>query len=126
MGIWQQRRNFETSVHVLVDKQLRRGNDVSRADADFARARVSLARAQQQEAISRALLADILGIADSRVEIQESGLLGAALGRPLEAAPVTGNPAAEVQKARVEESQSQVHILDRSYFPKFYLQSSVY
>ncbi len=120
------RQEFAKSVHVLADNELRPGADASRADADLARARVNLARAQQQEAISRALLADILGIADSRVEIQESGLLGAALGRPLEAAPVTGNPAAEVQKARVEESQSQVHILDRSYYPKFYLQSSVY
>jgi outer membrane protein TolC len=31
-----------------------------------------------------------------------------------------------VQHARVEEAQAQVHILDRSYYPKFYLQSSVY
>jgi outer membrane protein len=120
------RQEFSKSVHVLVDNQLRPGADASRADADLARARVNLARAQQQEAISRAFLADILGIADSRVEIQESGLLGAALGRSLEAAPVTGNPAAEVQKARVEESRSQVHVLDRSYYPKLYFQSSVY
>jgi outer membrane protein TolC len=31
-----------------------------------------------------------------------------------------------VQHARVDEAQTQVHILDRSYYPKFYLQSSVY
>jgi outer membrane protein TolC len=70
------REEFVKSVHVLVDNQLRPGADASRADADLARARVNLARAQQQDAISRAFLADILGIADSRVEIQESGLLG--------------------------------------------------
>ena len=31
-----------------------------------------------------------------------------------------------MQHARVAEAQAQVHILDRSYYPKFYLQSSVY
>jgi outer membrane protein len=120
------RQEFSKSVHVLVDNQLRPRADASRANADLARARVNLARAQQQEAISRAFLADILGIADSRVEIQESGLLGGMPGSSLEAATVSANPAAKVQHARVEESQSQVHILDRSYYPKLYLQSSVY
>jgi outer membrane protein len=122
----QRRQEFAKSVHVLVDNQLRPGADASRADADFARARVSLARAQQQESISRALLADILGIADSQVEVQESGLLGGVPGSAPAATSVAANPAAQVQQARVEESQSQVHILDRSYYPKFYLQSSVY
>ena len=122
----QRRQEFAKSVHVLVDNQLRPGADASRADADLARARVNLARAQQQEAISQAFLADILGIADSQVEVQESGLLGGLPGSSPEAAPVSGNPAAKVQQARVEESQSQVHVLDRSYYPKFYFQSSVY
>ncbi len=89
-------------------------------------ARVNLARARQQESISRALLADILGIGDSRVEIQEGGLLGGVPGSSPAATSVSANPAAQAQQARVEEAQSQVHILDRSYYPKFYLQSSVY
>ena len=122
----QRRQEFAKSVHVLVDNQLRPGADASRADADFARARVSRARVQQQEAISRALLADILGIANSQVEVQESGLLGAVPGSAPAATSVSANPAAQAQQARVEESQSQVHILDRSYYPKVYLQSSVY
>jgi outer membrane protein TolC len=119
------RQEFLKSVHVLVDNQLRPGADASRADADFARARVSLARAQQQEAISRAFLADILGIADSRVEIEESGLRGGTPGSSPEASRRAANPAAKVQQARVDESRSQVHILDRSYYPKLYLQSLV-
>ncbi len=70
-------------------------------------------------------MADILGIADSQVEIQESGLLGGMPGSSPEAAPVSANPAAKVQQARVDESRSQVHILDRSYYPKLYFQSLV-
>jgi outer membrane protein len=122
----ERRQALAKSVRVLADNQLRPGADSARADADGARARVGLARAQQQEATSRALLADLLGIADARVEIEEGGLLSPAPGPPLESPSVAANPAAQVQRARVEESRSQVHVLDRSYFPKVYLQSSVY
>lgn len=121
----ERRETLTKSVHVFVDNQLRAGADASRADAERARARVNLARAQQQEAISRAQLADILGIADAVVEVRESTLLA----RPPAAAPpltpVSNNPVAEVQRARVQESQSLVHTLDRSYYPKLYLQSVV-
>jgi len=115
---------FTKSVHVLVDNQLRAGADASRADAELARARVNLARAQQV-ATSRAQLADILGIADATVEVRESTLLGAPPATAPPAAPISTNPAAEVQRARVQESQSLVHALDRSYYPKLYLQSVV-
>ena len=122
----QRRETFEKAVRVLVDNQLRAGADASRADAELSRARVNLARAQQQEEISRAALADILGIPDTSVEVQESLLLGAPPERSPEITPLTSNPIAQVQHARVEEAQAQVHIFDRSYYPKFYFQSSLY
>src|SRR5690348_13483294 len=121
----ERRETFTKSVHILVDNQLRAGADASRAGAELARSRVNLARGQQQAATSRAALANILGIADQTVEVREGVLLGA----PPSAAPgsssVAANPFAEAQKARVQESQSLVHALDRSYYPKFYLQSLV-
>jgi outer membrane protein len=92
----------------------------------LARARVNLARAQQQETISRAALADILGLADISVEVVEGSLLGPPPDESPQSSPVTNNPVAELQHAHVEEAQAQVHILDRSYYPKFYLQSSLY
>jgi outer membrane protein len=122
----QRRQTFDKAVRVLVDNQLRAGADASRADAELARARVNLARAQQQQKISVAALTDILGLPDTSVEVQESSLLGAPPeGFPV-STPITSNPIAEVQHARVEEAQAQVHILDRSYYPKFYFQSSLY
>ena len=121
----ERRETFTKSVHVLVDNQLRAGADASRADAELARARVNLARAQQQEASSRAQLADILGIADATVEVRESTLLGAPPAAAPPPTPISANPAAEVQRARVQELQSLVHALDRSYYPKLYLQSVV-
>jgi outer membrane protein TolC len=121
----ERRETFSKSVHVLVDNQLRAGADASRADAERAHSRVSLARAQQQEAMSRAQLANLLGIADASIEVQGDGLMSAAPGASSDATSVSKNPAAEAQHARIEESQSLVRALDRSYYPKFYLQSVV-
>jgi len=117
------RETFAKSVHGLVENQLRAGADASRADAELARARVNLARAEQQVGTSRAAFANILGIADQTVEVRESALLGAPPAGGPPTTSVSGNPAAEAQHARVQESQSLVRVLDRSYYPKFYLQS---
>ena len=122
----ERRGTFAKAVHVLADNQLRAGADASRADAELARSRVNLARAQQQEALGRAQLADILGIADQVVEVRESTLVGAPPTSAPAAASVALNPFAQAQRARVQEEQSLVHALDRSYYPKFYLQSSIY
>lgn len=121
----ERRETFAKSVHVLVDNQLRAGADASRANAELARAGVNLARAEQQAAISRAQLADILGIADQVVEVRESVLVSAPPASAPAAASVALNPFAQVQYARVKEEQSLVHALDRSYYPKLYLQSVV-
>jgi outer membrane protein TolC len=121
----ERRETLSKSVHVLVDNQLRAGADASRADAELARARVNLARAQQQAAMSRAALANILGIADQSVEVREGVLLGAPPSVAPTSSTVVANPFAEAQKARVQESESLVHALDRSYYPKLYLQSVV-
>lgn len=121
----ERRETFSKSVHVLVDNQLRAGADASRADAERARAHVNVAKAQQQVATSRAALADILGIADQVVEVRESALVGAPPAAAPAAASVALNPFAQAQHARVQEEQSLVHALDRSYYPKLHLQSVV-
>lgn len=122
----ERRDTFDKAVRVLVDNQLRTGADASRADAELARARVNVARARQQEKISRAALADILGLPDTALEVRESSLLGPPPEGSPPTTPATNNPIAEVQRARVEEARAQVRVLDRSYYPKFYLQSSLY
>jgi outer membrane protein len=120
------REVFDKSVHVLVDNQLRAGADASRADAELARAKANLARALQQQETSRAALANILGIVDAHVEVRE----GALAQKPTENVPATAalltHPLAEAQQARVQQFRSDVRLLDRSYYPKFNLQSAVY
>jgi outer membrane protein len=122
----ERRETFSKAVRVLVDNQLRAGADGSRADAELARAKVNLSRALQQEQISRAVLADILGMPDTSVEVQGNSLLGPPPDDSPQTTAVSAHPIAVVQQARVKEAQAQVHILDRSYYPKFYFQSSVY
>ncbi|HYL10179.1 MAG TPA: TolC family protein [Candidatus Acidoferrales bacterium] len=122
----QRREVLSHSVHTLVSSQLRPGADASRADAELARAKAGLARTQQQEAVSRAVLTDILGIADVRVEVQGGPLLGPPPELETVGPGISTHPLAEVQQARVQEQSSQVRVLDRAYYPKFNFQSAVY
>jgi outer membrane protein TolC len=122
----ERRGTFDKAVWVLVDNQLRAGADASRAGAELARARVNLARARQLEKIGRAALANILGLPDTSVDVREGSLLRSPPDGSLQTTQFATHPIAEVQHARVEEAHAQVRILDRSYYPKFYLQSSLY
>src|SRR6266404_3812563 len=120
------RGTFDKAVRVLVDNQLRAGADASRADAELARARVNLARAEQQEQISRAALADILGIADTSVEVSAGSVVGPPPDGSIQSTALAAHPAAQVEHARMDEAEAQIHALDRAYYPKFYFQSAVF
>jgi len=117
---------FTKSVHVLVDNQLRPGADASRTDAELARARIELIRAEQADRLSRAALADILGIAGTPVEIQAGPLLNLPTEAGLPGRTVSAHPIAVAEKARVDEARAREQILDRSYYPKLNFQSTVY
>jgi len=60
------------------------------------------------------------------VEVRKSFPLELPPDAPPQTTAVAAHPSAEVEHARVEEAQAQVHALDRAYYPKLYLQSSVY
>ena len=122
----KRREVFAKALHVLVDNQLRPGADASRADAELARARIGMIRARQQEQISRAALAETLGIAGTAVEIVPGPLLGPVPKTAMPAPAITAHPLAVAQQARVNELRSQVRILDRSYYPKLDLQSTIF
>src|SRR6267143_694709 len=122
----ERRGTFDKAVRVLVDNQLRAGADASRADAELARAKVNLARARQQEKISRAALADILGMADVPVEVSAGSVLGSPPNASSHTTPITDNPIAKAEHARVDEALSQARTLERAYYPKVYFQSAVF
>jgi outer membrane protein len=120
------RQVFADSVHVLVKNDLRPGADASRADAELARAQVLLIQAEQAESVSRAALAELLGIAGSNLQIDVGSLLSAPPQSSPTAPPLSTHPFATAEQARVGQIKAQEHILDRSYYPRFDLQSTIY
>ena len=68
-------RVLANTIDVLVKNELRPGADASRAKAELAAAETQLIQAQQSEQISRATLAQLLGVAGTTVTIKEGPLL---------------------------------------------------
>jgi outer membrane protein len=121
----QRRQILAKSVHVLVDNQLRPGVDGSRADAELAAARIRSIQAETAEHVARIAFADLLGIAPDGVSIDAGLLLEVPPDRSLPNLPIASHPSALIQNAQTEVAYARVRTLDRSYYPRFYLQSSV-
>jgi outer membrane protein TolC len=115
---------FARAVHVLVDNQLRAGADASRADAELAAARIQLIQAQQTGEINRATLAETLGLAGTAVTVEPGPLLTLPLAIDVPAADLESHPLAIAQTAAVETVRARERVLDRSFFPRFNLQTS--
>jgi outer membrane protein len=120
------REVFANSVRVLVKNELRPGADASRADAELAVARTQLIQAEQARAIGRAALAILLAIPDDAVSIDPTSILGTPPDAGPVASPLAANPVASAENARIDVIKEQEHILDRSYTPRFYFQSTIY
>jgi outer membrane protein TolC len=115
---------FTNSVAVLVQNQLRPGADESRARAELALARIQLIQAEQAEQISRANLAQWLGVRATDVQISAAPLLQ----MPPQVPPTPPDPAmhpqALAQMANVDSVRAFERVLGRSYAPRFNFQSS--
>ncbi|MGB9466402.1 MAG: TolC family protein, partial [Candidatus Acidiferrum sp.] len=122
----ERRQVLSNSVHVLVTNELRPGADASRADAELALARTRLIQAQQAQAVSLIALAELLVLPDDAVKIDPAPILGTPPDASPAASPVASHPFATAEQARVDVIWEQEHILDRSYYPRFYLQSTIY
>jgi outer membrane protein len=114
------------TIHALVDAQLRPGADASRADAELAAARTQSIQAQQAVDVARANVSRFVGVDPSAIALTAPRLLEL----PPEAAPAPADPAANPiaieQSAVVERARAQLRALERSYFPRFYLEGSAY
>ena len=114
------------STQALVDAELRPGADASRAQAELAAARTQLIQARQAVEVSRASLAQFVGIEPAQVAAAPDRLLQA----PLQTSPAplnpAANPVAQEQDAVVAEAMARLRVLERSYFPRFSLQGGAY
>jgi outer membrane protein len=113
------------TISALVRSELRPGADASRADAELAAARTQLSQAEQAVEVARVTLAQFVGgetkpaiAAPALAQLPPEGAVA-----PLDPA---ANPIALEQAAVIEQAQAQLRALERSYFPKFYLQGSAY
>jgi outer membrane protein len=116
------REVFARSVHALVDAHLRPGADASRADAELAVARTQLIETQEREGEDNALMAELLGIAGTPIEIQPGPLLEPPPDQIWAQLPAAQHPAAIVAQRNIDEVQSRINVLNHSYFPHFYVE----
>jgi outer membrane protein len=114
------------TITAQVNAQLRPGADQSRAEAELAAARTQLIQAQQAIEVSRATLSQFVGTDPTQIAV----VTGSLLQMPPEQVPTplnaAANPVIVEQNAAVEQARAQLRALERSYFPRFYLQGAAY
>ena len=114
------------TIHALANAELRPGADASRADAELAAARTQLIQAEQAVDIARATIARFTGSEPAQVAIAAPSLAQLPPEHDEPAFDAASNPIAQEQTAAIEQAKAQLHALERSYFPRFYLQGSAY
>ncbi|MDA2930454.1 TolC family protein [Acidobacteria bacterium AH-259-O06] len=117
---------FTDAVAVLVKNELQPGADESRARAELALARTGLFRAEQQAEVTRATLAEWMGLAGKQVQIEADRLLGTPPLPRASGATLETHPIAVAQTANIELVHARQQVLDRSYYPRFDFQSAFY
>lgn len=122
----ERRRVFADTVNVLVKNGLRPGIDASRVAAELAGARTQLIQAEQAEEIARATLAEVLGIAGERLDVQPGPLLRLPPAGSIQERPLTAHPLAEAQKSTIEVFQRRKEALDHAWVPRLDLQAAFF
>jgi outer membrane protein len=114
------------TIGALVNTQLRPGADQSRAEAELAAARTQVIQARQAVDVSRANLSRFVAIAPAQIIVSAPRLLQAPQQPPVPVLDTAANPLSVEQNAVVEQVRSRLKVLERSYFPRFYLQGAAY
>ena len=116
---------FADAVHTLVTNQLRAGAEAARADAELSLAETQLLRAQQTTEISRAALAQALGVPGTSLTIDSSALLQQPADLSIPGPQFNRHPLAVAQELAIDVVRARERVLAHSYVPKFNLQGSL-
>lgn len=119
------RKTFSSSIHTLVDNQLRPGADASEADAEVAAAQTRLIQAQTAAKVAMAGLAQLLSLPSSQLELNGDAVLHPPSTQPETEFSAVRHPLALQQQSLLEQLQSQEEVLSRSYLPRFTLEGLV-
>jgi outer membrane protein len=114
------------TIGALVNAQLRPGANASRAQAELAAARTQLIQAQQAVEVARANLSQFVGVEPAQIKASAPKLLQLPPEQTVAPLDTATNPVSVEQDAVVGQLRAQLRILERSYFPRFYLQGSAY
>ena len=120
---WQE---FNKSIHVLVDNQLRAGADASRADAELARAKIQLYESEQAERVTLDTLAGLMGTAGSEITLDSGRLLDLSPTGSLPDVSASEHPLSRDQMADVRQIQTEEKVLQRTDYPRIFLQGEVF
>ena len=113
-------------IGALVNAELRPGADASRAQAEVAAARTQLIQARQAVEIARANLSQFVGLEPAQIAVSAATLLKLPPEQAVGPLDASANPISVGQSAVVEQVRAQLRVLERSYFPRFFLQGSAY
>jgi len=114
------------TIGALVNAQLRPGADGSRAEAELAAARTLLIQAQQAVELARVNVSQFVGLPPGQIVVVAPKILQLPPDRTIAPLDTTANPIAVEQSTVIEQVKSQLRILERSYFPRFFAQASTY
>lgn len=118
---------FSKAVQVLVDNQLRPGVEASRTDAELGAARSTLIQARQQAAVARVALAEAIGLAGQSITIEAGPLVATPPApTPVAVSDFSAHPLARLQQASLDIINARQQVLDRSFFPRFNWQTTVF
>lgn len=113
-------------LETLVKNELRPGADGSRSRAELALAQNLQIQAEESCDVARAALAQLLAAAPDTIVIQNGPLLDSPAAAPVPSTPAAQHPLALAGAAAVTEVKARENALNRSYYPRLYLQASEY
>lgn len=118
-------QTFANAVGVLAKEQLRPGADSAQAEAGLARARTELIQAQTSVIVRKAVLANLVGIPTSQVELDDVQILTSIPADSIPDTPLDHHPAAQQEAAIVGQQKARLTGLARSYAPQFNTQAAI-
>jgi len=113
-------------IGTLAKNELRPGADASRSQAELALARNVLIQAEQSRDVARAALAQLLPADPKTVSIDATAVLGPPPSAEPPPANAAQHPLALANEAAVAEVKAREKALNRSYYPRLYLQGAQY
>jgi outer membrane protein len=110
----------------LVNAEVRPGADQSRAEAELAAARTQVVQARQAVDIARANISQFVALGPKEFAISAAKLTQLPPAEPVAELNPSASPVIAEQDAAVMRTQAELRALERSYFPRFYLDAAAY